>query len=276
MITGASTGIGRACALHLDSLGFQVFAGVRKREDGERLAAEASDRLEPLPIDVTDSESIAKAAELVSEATAGAGLAGLVNNAGVTVSAPLEFIPLDDFRHQLEVNVVGQIAVTQAFLAMLRTARGRIVMMSSIGGRMSLPLLSPYHASKFALEAIADSLRMELRPWGIAVSIVEPGSIATPIWDKGASSADAVLEKMPADARRLYGKPVEAMRRTAKEAGERGLPPESVAKVVAHALTARRPRTRYLVGRDAKAQLVLSRLLPDRMVDRLVARQLGV
>lgn len=276
VITGASTGIGRACALQLDSLGFQVFAGVRKPEDGERLAGEASERLEPVTIDVTDTESIADAARRVSDATGRRGLAGLVNNAGVTVSAPLEFVPLDDFRHQLEVNVVGQIAVTQAFLAMLRTARGRVVMMSSIGGRMSLPLLSPYHASKFALEAIADSLRMELRPWGIAVSIVEPGSIATPIWDKGASSADAVLEKMPADARRLYGKPVEAMRRTAKEAGERGLPPESVAKVVAHALTARRPRTRYLVGRDAKAQLVLSRLLPDKVVDRLVARQLGV
>ena len=276
VVTGASTGIGRACALHLDSLGFQVFAGVRKREDGERLAGEASERLEPVTLDVTDTDSIAAAAERVSEASADRGLAGLVNNAGITVSAPLEFVPLDDFRHQLDVNVVGQIAVTQAFLAMLREARGRVVFMGSIGGRMALPLLSPYHASKFALEAIADSLRQELRPWGIAVSIVEPGSIATPIWDKGASSADAVIEKMPAEARRLYGKPVEAMRKTAKETGERGLPPEKVAAVVGRALTARRPRTRYLVGRDAKAQLVLSRLLPDRMVDRLVARQLGV
>ena len=197
VVTGSSTGIGRACALGLDRAGFAVYAGVRKAEDGDALRA-AAPRLEPLIVDVTDGEAIAAAAERVREATGGR-LAGLVNNAGVAVAAPVEGVALDELRRQLEVNVVGQVAVTQAFLAMIRAARGRIVFMSSIGGRNALPFVSPYNASKHAIEAIGDSLRQEMRPFGVEVSIIEPGSVATPIWDK--STAGGVAARQPSTRR---------------------------------------------------------------------------
>jgi NAD(P)-dependent dehydrogenase (short-subunit alcohol dehydrogenase family) len=197
VITGASTGIGRACALHLDSLGFDVFAGVRKPEDGERLAAEGSERLRPLQLDVTDAAQVEAAAREVGEAVGDRGLAGLVNNAGIAVSAPLEFIPIDELRHQLEVNVIGQVAVTQALLGLLRRGKGRVVNIGSIGGRVALPFVGPYAASKIALEALTDSLRRELRRTGVEVSIVRPGGIATPIWDRGIGAADQIREQMP-------------------------------------------------------------------------------
>jgi NAD(P)-dependent dehydrogenase (short-subunit alcohol dehydrogenase family) len=275
VITGASTGIGRACALRLDGLGWDVFAGVRRDADGERLREAASERLVPVTLDVTDHAAIAAAAERVEKATGERGLAGLVNNAGVAVTAPLEFLPLDDLRQQLEVNLVGQIAVTQAFLPLLRRARGRVVNIGSVGGRVALPFMGPYHASKFGMEGLTDSLRQELRPFGIEVSIVEPGTIATDIWEKGAAAADDVIERMPERARELYGERMEAMRAAALEAGPNGIAPDAVARVVEHALTARRPRTRYLVGRDAKTNARVSRVVPDRIFDRLVARQLG-
>src|SRR5688500_9161604 len=184
VITGASTGIGRACAIDLDGRGFRVFAGVRKDEDGERLRSERPS-IEPLRIDVTDAGEIAAARDRVGEEVGERGLAGLVNNAGIAVPGPLEHLPLDEIRRQLEVNVLGQIAVTQAFLPLLRTARGRIVNIGSIGGRVALPLLGPYAGSKHAMEGISDSLRRELRPWGIEVSLVRPGPIATEIWERG-------------------------------------------------------------------------------------------
>src|SRR5436190_20383212 len=184
VITGASTGIGKTCALRLDRLGFQVFAGVRRTEDGETLKRQASQRLTPITIDVTDSGSIAAAASMVATAVGDAGLQGLVNNAGIAVACPLEFLPISLLSQQLEVNVTGQIDVTQVFLPLLRAGNGRIVNMGSISGRMAYPLLGPYCASKFALEALTASLRMELRPWHIPVSIIEPGAIATPIWSK--------------------------------------------------------------------------------------------
>ena len=186
VITGASTGIGEACALHLDQLGWRVFAGVRKDSDGEALQRKASPRLMPVRIDVTDAASIAGAREIVARELGDRGLDGLVNNAGVVVAGPLEFVPMDDLRRQLEINVIGQIAVTQAFLSFVRTARGRIVNIGSVSGKMATPFVGPYAASKFAMEALTDALRCELRPWGIQVSIVEPGSIATPIWEKDA------------------------------------------------------------------------------------------
>jgi NAD(P)-dependent dehydrogenase (short-subunit alcohol dehydrogenase family) len=276
VISGASSGIGRACALHLDKLGFDVFAGVRKEADGERLREEASGRLVPLPLDVTDQASIEAAADKVAGSVGDRGLAGLVNNAGITVSAPLEFVPIDELRKQLEVNVIGQVAVTQAYLSMLRKARGRVVNVSSIGGRVALPFLGPYAASKFAIEGLSDSLRRELRPWGIEVSVIEPGSVATPIWEKGVAAADALIERFPPEAQALYGKAVASMRKAAAEAGNRGLPPEQVARTVEHALTARRPKTRYLVGRDAKMRARIARIVPDRAFDRLIARAMGL
>ncbi|HEX8075515.1 MAG TPA: SDR family oxidoreductase [Thermoleophilaceae bacterium] len=276
VITGTSTGIGRACALRLDQSGFEVFACVRRPDDGKRLRDHASERLRPLIVDVTDSDSIADAAATVRRAVGDGGLTGLVNNAGMTVTGPLEFIPLDQLRQQLEVNLIGQVAATQGFLPLIRKARGRIVNMSSIGGRVSNGFLAPYQASKFAIEAVTDSLRKELRPWGIHVVAIEPGSIATPIWDKGSESAFAMLEQMPAEAHELYGEAIPKVAEMARKLGERAIPPERVAKVVLRALTARRPRTRYLVGTDARVQLALNRLLPDRAMDALEARMMGL
>jgi NAD(P)-dependent dehydrogenase (short-subunit alcohol dehydrogenase family) len=276
VITGTSTGIGRAAALRLDAAGFDVFAGVRRAEDAEGLAAEASDRLRPLIVDVTDADSIAAAAREVGETVGERGVAGLVNNAGISVTGPLEFIPLDDIRRQLEVNLIGQIAVTQAFLPMIRRATGRIVNMSSVGGRVANGFLAPYQASKFAIEAVTDALRKELRPWGIHVVAIEPGSIDTEIWRKGTEAARETLEKLPPEGRELYGETISKGAELAGKIAKRAVSPERVAAVVEKALTASRPRTRYLVGIDARAQVALAGLLPDRALDAVEARILGL
>jgi len=295
VVTGASTGIGRATALHLDTAGWRVFAGVRKEADAESLRAEGSERLIPLMLDVTDAGQIAAAVERVESEGGGAGLDGLVNNAGIAVPGPLEALPIDDFRRQVEVNLTAQIAVTQAFLPAIRKSAsavplphirqqrnsgagsgGRIVFITSIGGRMAFPMFGAYHAAKFGLEAVGDVFRQELRPWGISVSIVEPGSIATPIWERGQSEADAFVERATEEEVALYGKAVAAYREVARQTGARGIPPEKVAKAIEHALSARRPRTRYLVGLDAKAQARLNAILPTRLVDRLIARATGM
>jgi NAD(P)-dependent dehydrogenase (short-subunit alcohol dehydrogenase family) len=261
--------------MELDRLGFAVFAGVRKEADAETLRAAGSDRLRPLILDVTKADEIAAATQLVTEESPG-GLAGLVNNAGVGVGGPLELIPINDFRRQIEVNLIGQIAVTQAFLPALRAARGRVVFLSSIGGLNANPYMSPYHASKFGIEAVGDALRQELRQFGIEVSLIEPGSVATPIWEKGKESADAIQDRLTPEDERLYGDKVARMRKVLEKVGARGAPPEKVAEAVAHALTDKRPKTRYLVGADARVTLLMRRLLPDRIRDRIVARTAGL
>jgi NAD(P)-dependent dehydrogenase (short-subunit alcohol dehydrogenase family) len=273
LVTGASTGIGRATALELARCGFAVLAGVRKPEDGEALQTSATGELEPVIIDVTDAASIEAAAATVSE-QAGGGLAGLVNNAGVAYTGPLEFVALDDLRHQLEVNLIGHLAVTQAMLPELRKARGRIVNVTSIGGLVATPFFGPYVASKFALEAVSDCLRIELRPWGIETIAIEPGSAATEIWDSGQSIADETRARMGAEAERLYGAALDQTERISAQTGARGIPPEEVARVIHKALTVRRPRARYTVGRDAVGMRFASRLLPDKLWDRIVARSL--
>jgi NAD(P)-dependent dehydrogenase (short-subunit alcohol dehydrogenase family) len=274
VVTGASSGIGEASTLHLERLGFHVFAGVRKAADGERLRSESAGNVTPISIDVTDQESIRTAAARVAEAVGERGLAGLVNNAGVAISGPLEYIPIEELRRQLEVNLVGQVAVTQAFLALLRKGSGRVVNVSSIGGRIALPFAGPYAASKFGIEAISDSLRRELRPWGIEVSVIEPGSVATKIWEKGTAKARELTEKLSPEGQELYGGAIAKVQKLAAETAARGIPPEEVAKDVAHALTAAKPKTRYLVGRDAKMRARVSGLVSDRTFDRLVARAL--
>jgi NAD(P)-dependent dehydrogenase (short-subunit alcohol dehydrogenase family) len=267
VVTGASSGIGEASVRHLTQLGFEVRAGVRKHEDAERLRSQGAT---PLMLDVTDPESIAVARDQLS----GRPLAGLVNNAGVAVSAPLEHVPIDNLRNQLEINLIGQIAVTQAFLPALRAARGRIVMVSSIGGRMALPLAGPYNASKFGLEGASDALRQELRG-AVEVILVEPGAVKTPIWGKGREAAEELIASMPPEAERDYSELIAGLRREVEKIeADTGLDPAEVAEVIGQALTARRPRTRYLVGRDAKLRAFLSTVLPDRLLDRLVARQL--
>jgi NAD(P)-dependent dehydrogenase (short-subunit alcohol dehydrogenase family) len=271
VITGASSGIGEACARRLAGGGFEVFAGVRRDEDGERLRASIPGVM-PLQLDVTDADAIAAAVRTVGEAVGSGGLAGLVNNAGIAVPAPLELVPIEDFRRQIDVNLIGQVAVTQAFLPLLRAGRGRLVFIGSIGGRVALPLIAGYAASKFALEGLTDSLRRELRSTGIEIAIVEPGSVATPIWGKGASESDELLERIGPEAERLYGPLIATMRAISQHEAANGLPPDAVAKDVEHALTARKPRTRYLVGRDAKLRARLAKILPDRAMDALIAR----
>ncbi len=253
-----------------------MYAGVRKEEDAAALVEAGSDRLKPLMLDVTDPSQIASAAERVGEEVGAAGLDGLVNNAGIAVPGPLETLPIDDFKRQIEVNLIAHVAVTQAMLQSIRAARGRIVFITSIGGLMAFPMFGAYHAAKFGLEAVGDVFRQELRPWGISVSIVEPGSIATPIWERGQAEVDALAERVSEDHRDLYGEAIEAYREVARKTGARGIPPEKVATKIEHALGARRPRTRYLVGADARGQAFLSRLLPDRLVDWIVARATGM
>jgi NAD(P)-dependent dehydrogenase (short-subunit alcohol dehydrogenase family) len=276
VITGASTGIGRACALRLDREGWRVFAGVRREQDAESLSAEAGARLTPLIIDVTDQATIAAAAAQVGEATGSTGLHGLLNNAGIGVGGPVEFVELDDWRRQLEVNVIGQVAVTQAFLPQIRAAKGRIVFTGSVGGRNSTPFLGPYTASKHAIEAITDSLRGELRKFGIWVAVIEPGSIATPIWDKARTDLESGIAGLTPEARALYGSDMESFGKFAEKIAAAGIPPEAVADKVWHAFTAKRPRARYLIGRDAKAQIALRTILPERALDAALSRLIGL
>jgi NAD(P)-dependent dehydrogenase (short-subunit alcohol dehydrogenase family) len=272
VVTGASTGIGEATALHLKQLGFDVLAGVRKDEDAERLRSLG---VRPLKLDVTDADSIASTRAEVEEASGGR-LAALVNNAGIAVAAPLEYIPIEQLRNQLEVNLIGQVAVTQALLPLLRAGRGRVVNVSSIGGRIAMPLAGPYAASKFALEAVSDSLRRELRHLGVEVVVVEPGGIKTPIWRKANAAATEMLRDAPAEAEQLYGRLIEAIRaETVKIEQERGLPPSTVAEVIGTALTATKPKTRYLVGRDARLRAAIAKRVPDRAMDALIGRALS-
>jgi NAD(P)-dependent dehydrogenase (short-subunit alcohol dehydrogenase family) len=273
VITGASTGIGRACALRLEKMGMHVFAGVRKAADGDALA-QGRPRIIPVIIDVTNQATIDAAKATVEAAADGRGIEGLVNNAGIGVGGPLEFVPIDEMRRQFEVNVFGQLAVTQAFLPMLRKAQGRIVNMGSIGGRLASPFIAPYSASKFAMEALTDALRIELRPWKVDVMIVEPGSIATPIWDKAKTTTADLERDMTDEAKALYGGVIDSVKAFVADAEKRAIPADEVAKAVAHALTSNRPKTRYLVGRDARLQAALATVAPDRIVDSLVARQL--
>ncbi len=271
VITGASTGIGKACALWMDREGWRVFAGVRKESDGAALRAEASERLTPVFVDVTDAGSIASMAAEVKAAVGEEGLHGLVNNAGMATGGVLEFVDLNELRRVLEVNVTGQLAVTQPLIPLLRQGKGRIVMMSSIAGRSSTPLLGLYAASKHALEAITDALRLELHPWGIHVSSIQPGTIATPIWGKALSFAQDVLPTYPPKALEFYGPLVEAMFKSL--AKTKGIPAEAVAEVVFHALSAPTPKTRYVVGQDAKIRMWIERL-PDRLRDRVMLGQM--
>jgi NAD(P)-dependent dehydrogenase (short-subunit alcohol dehydrogenase family) len=262
LVTGTSTGIGRACALHLAQQGFEVLAGVRKPED-------APPDLEPVRLDVTSEADVAAAAQRI-----GPSLHALVNNAGIAVNGPLEVLPVEEWRRQLEINVIGQVAVIRALLPALLNARGRIVNISSISGRFALPLVAPYAASKFAIEAVSDSLRREVGQHGVHVACVEPGAIATPVWGKSRAEGERLVDSMSAAAHRRYDTLVNAVRREAARAERDGLPPEAVAEAVGHALTARRPRTRYIVGRDARVRAVLARVLPDRALDALVRRAL--
>ncbi|MGV9677579.1 SDR family NAD(P)-dependent oxidoreductase [Nocardia sp. NPDC003482] len=276
VITGCSTGLGRASALYLARRGFTVFAGVRDERAAERLRSEApEDRLRPALIDVTDEESIIHAYKRIREEIGAAGLHGLVNNAGISVSAPLECVPVDELRQQLEVNLIGPAAMIRQFLPLLRAAAtgGRIVNVTSGVGRVALPYLSAYAASQFGKEGLSDALRRELAPLGISVSVVEPGAIATPIWDKQAATAARLLDQAPEPVAALYRKRFTAFAEAnTATATTSGTVPDDVARAIEHALTARRPRIRYRVGRDVSVGALAARLLPDRLLDLILSR----
>jgi NAD(P)-dependent dehydrogenase (short-subunit alcohol dehydrogenase family) len=267
LVTGASTGIGAATVQALVAAGARVWAGVRREEDGDRLAGAPGDQVRVLRFDVTDAEAVAAAGEQV---VAAGPLDGVVCNAGVALPGPLEFLPISALREQLEVNVLGQLRVIQAVLPAVRAGSGRIVVVGSIGGRIAGPMLGAYHASKFALVGLTDALRAELAPWHIPVILVEPGAVATPIWSRGLANADRMLAEMPAPAQELYGAQIASAREQAERSARRGLPPPEAAAVILRALTAPHPRPRYLVGRDAMVASVVARL-PFRMLYRFTA-----
>jgi NAD(P)-dependent dehydrogenase (short-subunit alcohol dehydrogenase family) len=272
VVTGASTGIGRACVDALVNAGAHVWATVRNDKDKEALEHDHPGAVTVLRLDVTDTASVQKAGQQVTEA---GPLNGLVNNAGVALPAPLEAIPIEVFRRQIEVNLIGQLAVTQAMLPALRKAReqgdrARIVMVGSIGGRIAAPMLGAYHASKFGLVGLADTLRAELAPSGIPVIMIEPGAIATPIWERGGQAADQLVEQVPPEALARYEAQIATARKGAARSAQRGLPPARAAEVIVKALTAANPRPRILVGQDAHAAAVVAQL-PHRLRYRLTA-----
>lgn len=275
VVTGASTGIGAASTLRLDALGFRVFAGIRKDADGDALRARAKGSLTPVRLDVTDEASLAEAARQVEQAVGGSGLAGLVNNAGIAVPGPMEFLPIEDLRLQLEVNVIGLVAATQAFLPLIRGAGGRIVNIGSVSGLVTAPYTGAYCASKYAVEAVSDALRFELKPWGIQVAVIEPGPIATPIWEKSREIGRSLAKRVPQECGRYYGKHLAKMGDMVNGIESGAIPAERVADLVAHALTARRPKTRYLVGKGARLQTAILPKLPDRLRDWVFARMLS-
>jgi NAD(P)-dependent dehydrogenase (short-subunit alcohol dehydrogenase family) len=272
LVTGASRGIGKTIATHLAAKGWDVIAGVRSEQDGEGLRA-ADSRLKPIIVDVTDANHIAALDRSLPER-----LDAVVNNAGVVVGGPMETVPPAELHRQLDINVVGQIAVTQAVLPRLRSSRGRIVFISSVNGKLSFPLVGAYCASKFALEALADALRLELKPWDIAVSVVEPAQTDTDMWRTADALVDDTVASMTSDARQLYERHLAGLRKSIPVSQKMAVPPAKVAAVVERALTARHPRARYVVGLGPKVQLAVLNRLPTGVRDRVlraVAKQPG-
>lgn len=274
VVTGASTGIGRATAVTLASHGFRVFAGVRQGRDVTSIQSEGLSNLSAILIDVTELAMIERAVAEVELEVGQLGLAGLVNNAGVSCGGPFEYVDLQDVRDCFEVNFFGVLNVTRAFLPLLRCGRGRIVNMSSGVGRVAPPLVGPYSSSKFALEAMSDVLRVELRRSNIAVSVVEPGFVSTPLLHKGDVQTSRQREALPADAPPYYRGAMFKLREQFENG--RSIAPEVVAKVVLRALTASRPRSRYPVGAEAWMLLMLRRCLPDRLLDQILGRMVDL
>lgn len=270
LVTGASRGIGLATAQRLLRNGWHVFAGVRRLSDADDLRRE-SDRCTPVQLDITDAGDVSALDQLLPSR-----LDGIVNNAGIAVAAPLEAVQVDDLRHQLEVNVVAQVAVTQALLPRLRASRGRVVFVSSLSGRVATPLMGPYNASKFALEALADALRMELWPWGIEVSVVEPAQTDTDMWRGALDEFDRSFAMLGEKHRELYAQHLDGMRRAIPKSQKAAVPADDVAATIERALTAKRPQPRYVVGTGPKVQAALASVLPTRALDAALRRAGGI
>ena len=276
VVTGTSTGIGAATAIHLADEGFQVFAGVRRDEDGDALAARTSGDVTQLIVDIRDEGTISAAVDTVAASVGERGLAGLVNNAGIVKPAPIECQPIDDFREQLEVNLVGHVAVTQAFLPLIRLGHGRIVNVGSIGGRLVLPIHGAYSASKFGMEALSDAPRLELRQWRIPVSLVDPGATETAIFGKTLAEIDALETGLGENGHRLYAEQIAAVRRLVEKTAADAAPADVLARTIASALTSKKPKTRYLAGHGAKAAAALARTMSDHVKDLAVAKEAGL
>lgn len=274
LITGTDSGIGAACAIHLARVGYQVFAGVLRMPPLASPSDPDPQRITRIVLDVTNEDHIAAAVQTVANVVGESGLVALVNNAGFAIGGPIEYLPLDVVRRQLEVNVIGQMAVTQAFLPLIRAGRGRIINIGSPSGTLVLPFLSPYAASKAAAKAMTEALRLELRPWNIAVSLIEPGRIVTNIWRQSTEDSAALMDQYPEEALRRYGDLTQALVRMNTSAGARGMAPERVAHTVARAIAARRPRPRYYVGMDARLLTLAAHVAPSRLRDSVIATAL--
>lgn len=274
LVTGASSGIGRAIATTLAEGGYQVLAGVRRASDGkelERLHA----GLQSLILDVTDGPTVADIAQHLDTELGERGLAGLVNNAGIAQVGPLEHLSEEHWRRQLDVNVLGTVAVTRAMLPLIRRGRGRILFVGSIGGRLAPPLLGPYCASKYALEGLTEALRHELRPSGLPVILLVPGTVRTDIWGKTRDQVDALRRRLPAGGADRYRGFLDQMDRSVDQAERKGLPVDAVARAVLLAMGAAKPRPRYLIGAEAHAVEFLTRVLPSTAKNRVVSRIAG-
>ena len=275
-VTGASSGIGRASVDFLANAGWQVFAAVRKAEDARKLESEFGRNVTAVIMDVTDRNSIREAAAQVSLQLSGRGLHGLVNVAGIGMVRPVEYAGTDDLQKIFDINVFGQIAVTQAFLPMVRQARGRIVNITSIGVNIALPFGGLLNASKSAFAKISDTLRLELRPFGVRVIAIEPGAIKTPAVEKTLGDMESVIANLPAEGATQYGEMMTTFARRGYQQEMSGSPPEVVADAVLHALTSPRPRIRYRVGKHAKVLSILPKVLPDSALDAFVLRLAGM
>jgi len=272
LVTGAGRGIGAAAALRLAAAGWDVHAGVRREQDGVALAEQSLARVHLVQLDVTSAEDIAALNERLP-----ASLDGVVNNAGIALGGPIEGLALEHIRRQFEVNLIGQVAVTQAVLARLRASRGRVVFVSSLSGRVATPMLGAYCASKFALEGLADTLRMELRPWRVRVSLIEPAQTDTAMWRGADAALEEAISTLAAEQRALYAHHIEGMRTKMIPMSQRAArSPEDVAAAIERALTDRRPRARYVVGPGPRVQAALSRLTPTPLLDATLRKAAGV
>lgn len=271
VVTGASSGIGRSTARQLADDGYHVLAGVRKRVDAERLAA---DNLEPVLLDITDPAQVAAVADRVVQDPEGRPLRALVNNAGIAINAPVETLPLNEWRRQFEVGVFAQIAMIQALLPALLAGRGRIIMIGSAGGKVAMPSFGAYSGAKFAMEAVSDALRREVEPLGVKVVVVIPGAMRTGMTASGLGTATRLADTMTPDQHARYDPLVRAYQATVTSFEANGLPPDRAAAVITTAITTAKPRTRYTVGRDAAMMVLLARFVPDRVLDRVLRRQM--
>jgi NAD(P)-dependent dehydrogenase (short-subunit alcohol dehydrogenase family) len=271
LVTGASRGIGRATALRLSAGGWDVVAGVRDLADAPQAPPGAPGSIAPVLLDLTDDAQVA-----ALDAELPATLDAVVNNAGVVVAGPIEAVPIAELRRQLEVNVVGQVAVTQVVLPRLRASRGRLAFVSSLSGRVATPMTGAYNASKFALEGLADALRMELAPWGVRVALIEPAQTATDLWDKAEDELDAALAGLSPEHRDLYAGHIAGYRKSIPRSQRMAAPADGVAAAIERALTARRPRARYVVGAPARAQAAMAAVTPTVVLDAVLRAGTGV